>query len=311
MKNDNQNKWGIIFCPKTGQRRPEKLWKKIEKLLEEYQIEYDYLQSENSSSVDRLVKILINNSYKTIIIIGGDSALNDAINSLMTYEHDIRKNIAMGVIPNGLKNDFARFWGFEENNIEQNIKTLIDRRLKTIDIGTLLYENTEGKRCRRYFLNCVTIGLVSSVINIHRQAKVLGGLSLISYLFSSIRMLLHRLEYKMHLHINTDDIKGKLMTICIGNAFGYGFTPNAVPYNGFLDVSIVHHPKPLQLLEGLYLLYSGKILNHKDVLPFRTKKIEIKDSGKAPISVDGRMLKQPKGEINVVVEPNAFNFIIP
>ena len=44
-------------------------------------------------------------------------------------------------------------------------------------------------------------------------------------------------------------------TMCIGNASGYGQTPNAVPYNGMLDVSIVHHPGMTQLFEGFYLFY--------------------------------------------------------
>lgn len=44
------------------------------------------------------------------------------------------------------------------------------------------------------------------------------------------------------------------MTVCIGNALGYGQTPNAVPYNGFFDVSVVYHPGITQLFEGIYLL---------------------------------------------------------
>ena len=45
------------------------------------------------------------------------------------------------------------------------------------------------------------------------------------------------MDYFMSLKINTDSIKQRLMTVCIGNAQGYGQTPNAVPYNGLLDVS--------------------------------------------------------------------------
>ena len=139
----------------------------------------------------------------------------------------------------------------------------------------------------------------------------MGGLKMVSYFFSSLRIIAQRLEYKMHLHINTDEISGKVMTVCIGNATGYGFTPNAVPYNGFLDVSVVHHPKMTQLAEGLYLLFSGKILNHRDVMPFRTQKVTVKTCGKAPIGIDGRLMKQPKGEFTVGIEKEVINFIIP
>ena len=308
---DKQDKWGIIFCPRSGQRRPGKLWRKIEKCLQNEGISYDHVQSETSGSVDRLVKMMINNGYRTIIIAGGDSALNDAVNSLMQVESDVRNEIALGVIPNGLNNDFVHFWEISDKDIEKTIQTLKQRRIKRLDLGYILYNNAEGQRCRRYFNNSLTIGLVTSVINLRRHAKLMGGLKMVSYFFSSLRIIAQRLEYKMHLHINTDEISGKVMTVCIGNATGYGFTPNAVPYNGFLDVSVVHHPKMTQLAEGLYLLFSGKILNHRDVMPFRTQKVTVKTCGKAPIGIDGRLMKQPKGEFTVGIEKEVINFIIP
>ena len=307
----SQGKWGIVFCPKSGQRNPRKLWRKIEKCLHEEAIDYDYVQSEASGSVDRLVKMMINNGYRTIIIVGGDSALNDAVNCLMRVEREERNEIALGVIPNGLKNDFAHFWGIDEKNLESTIKSLKQRRIRKIDLGCIRYHNSDNERCRRYFHNCLTIGLVTSVTNLRRRAQLLGGMRMVSYFFSSLRLIAQRLEYKMHLRINTDEIKGKVMTVCIGNSTGYGFTPNAVPYNGMLDVSVVHHPEITQLLEGFYLLYSGKILNHRNVLPFRTQEVKFFSCGKAPIGIDGRLLKQPKGDFIVGVEHEVVNFIIP
>ena len=44
--------------------------------------------------------MLIRNGYKTIIIMGGDSALNDAVNCLMSEEKQVRESIALGVTPN-------------------------------------------------------------------------------------------------------------------------------------------------------------------------------------------------------------------
>ena len=70
---DNSNKWGIIFCPKSGSFRPQAKWEKVEKCLKEKGIEYDFVQSENSSSVERLVKMMVSNGYKTLVIVGGVS----------------------------------------------------------------------------------------------------------------------------------------------------------------------------------------------------------------------------------------------
>ena len=110
----NEMRWGILYCPKRGMFRSGLSWNRVEKCLKENGIEFDFIQSENTGSVDRLIKMLINNGYKTIVIIGGDSALNDAVNSLMQVDKATRDSVALGVIPNGLMNDFAHFWGLME-----------------------------------------------------------------------------------------------------------------------------------------------------------------------------------------------------
>ena len=124
-------------------------------------------------------------------------------------------------------------------------------------------------------------------------------------------MIFQRLDYRMHLKINTDEINRKVMTVCIGNARGYGQTPNAVPYNGWLDVSVVYHPQMTQLFEGIYLFLRGKFLNHRSVHPYRTRKVEVLRADHAMVGIDGRMMNTPVGEFSVVVEPEVINFLAP
>lgn len=307
----NDDRWGILYCPKHETFNSGKRWEKIERCLKANGIEYDYLQSENSASVERLVKMMINNGYKTIVIVGGDSALNDAVNCLMLTEKRIRDNIALGVIPNGLMNDFAHFWGFRESDYEQTIKWLKQRRVRKIDLGCIRYTNKHGEACRRYFLNCINIGLIAAIMNLRRQTRHYFGSRTLSFIFSFILMIFQRLEYKMHLKINSDTVKRNVMTVCIGNATGYGQTPNAVPYNGLLDVSVVYHPGMTQLIEGFYLFVRGKFLNHRSVHPFRTRKVDVLEAHKALVGIDGRLMKAPVGPFTVSVEQEVIDFLIP
>ena len=246
----NENKWGILYCPKNS-FRPQKRWENIERVLRSEHIDFDYVQSENMGSVERLVKMMINNGYRTLIIVGGDSALNDAVNCLMQTEKEVRDQIALGVIPNGMMNDFAHFWGFQEGETEKSVKWLKEHRVRKIDLGRINYKNKHGEACHRYFLNCVNIGLIATIMNLRRQTRHAVGSRTISYVISFILMIFQRLEYKMHLKINGESINRKVMTVCVGNALGYGQTPNAVPYNGLLDVSVVYHPEMEQLIEGI------------------------------------------------------------
>lgn len=305
------NRWGVLYCPKHNRLGARKRWGKIECCLQEQGVDFDFVQSERQESVARLVNMMINNGYKTIVIVGGDSALNDAVNCLMEADKDTRESIVLGLIPNGIMNDFAHFWGFKENEIEQTVKWLKERRVRRIDLGCIRYVNAKGERCHRYFLNCVNIGLISAIMNLRSQTRRLLGSRTLSFFSSMVLMVFQRLDYKMSLKINSDVINRKVMTVCVGNASGYGQTPNAVPYNGLLDVSVVYHPEMTQLFEGFYLLVTGKFLNHHSVHPYRTNEVRVDEAVKALVSVDGRLMKTPVGTYRITVEQEVINFLIP
>lgn len=304
-------KWGVLYCPRTGIRNKQKRWEKIATVLRERNVDFDMVQSETSDSVERLMTMLINNGYKTIVIVGGDSALNDAVNCLMKVEKQVRDEIALGVIPNGVMNDFARFWGYDEDEIEQTVDWLTQRRIRKVDLGCIRYTNKNNEKCHRYFLNCLNIGMTADIMNLRRQTRRLFGSRTLSFLSSLFVMLFHRMEYKMRLRINSDVIDRKVMTVCIGSGPGYGQTPNAVPYNGMLDVSVVYHPEVVQLIEGLWLLIAGRFLNHRSVHPFRTSEVFVDEARKALVGIDGRLMKTPVGSYRVNVEQEVINFLIP
>lgn len=312
MANNIQNdRWGILYCPKSGVIHPTKRWERVEKALKAHHVDYDFVQSESTGSVERLMKMLINNGYKTIVIVGGDSALNDAVNCLMQTDAVTRGQIALGVIPNGLMNDFSKFWDIRDGDEQRVVGWLKAHRVRRIDLGCIRYKNKHGEACRRYFLNCVNIGLIAGIMNLRRQTRHFFGSRTLSFVVSFLLMIFQRLEYNMHLKINTDVIRRKVMTVCIGNARGYGQTPNAVPYNGLLDVSVVYHPEMTQLFEGFYLFLRGKFLNHKSVHPYRTHQVDVLEAQRAPITVDGRLLNTPRGPFTVTVEQEVINFLIP
>ena len=304
-------RWGILYCPKTGINNNRRRWERLQQALDARGVQYDMVQSENSDSVTRLVTMLIQNGYKTIVIVGGDSALNDAVNCLMKQERRIREEIVLGVVPNGVMNDYARFWQLDEDDDERSIDGLLRRRVRKVDLGCIRYQNQKGERCHRYFLNCVNIGMTADIMNLRRQTRRLFGSRTLSLLSSLFVMLFHRMDYKMRLRINSDVIDRQVMTVCVGNGPGYGQTPSAVPYNGMLDVSVVYNPQVVQLIEGIWLLVAGRFLNHHSVHAFRTTEVVVEEAHKALVGIDGRLMKTPVGEYRIQVEQEVINFLIP
>ena len=303
-----QDRWGILYCPKGHNNKQRE---RIQKALDERQVQYDFVQSESTDSVERLVTMLIHNGYKTIVVVGGDSALNDAVNCLMKEEKQVRDQISLGVIPNGAMNDFARYWDFKEGNLEQTVDWLVKHRVRKIDLGCIRYQNKQGEQCHRYFLNCVNVGLIADVMNLRRQAHSLLGSRTLSFIASLFLMIFHRMEYKVKVKINYDTVERKIMTRCVGSGPGYGQTPSAVPYNGMLDVSLVYHTEIVQVFAGLWLLLTGRFLNHRSVHPYRTREVEVVEAKHALVGVDGRLIGTPVGSYSINVEQEVINFLIP
>ena len=307
-----QDRWGILYCPKKGIRSDRKRWEKVQRALDLRNVQYDFVQSESNGGVGRLVRMLINNGYKTIILVGGDSALNEAVNCLMEVSSEVRESIALGVIPNGVMNDFARYWDFKESEIQQTVDWLVKHRVRKVDLGCVRYKDNQGNDAKRYFLNCVNIGLIADMMNQRSQARSLLGSRTLAFFASIIMMAFHRLDYKMDIRINSEVIRRNVMTVCVGSGPGYGQTPNAVPYNGLVDVSVVYQPQKLmQLFAGLWLLVTGRFLNHRSVHPYRTREVVLNETSKARVGIDGRLFGKLDSPFRIHVDEEVINFLIP
>ena len=304
------NRWGIIYNPKAGSRKTQKKWNEIRSYMESRGVLFDYLQSEGYGSVERLARMLANNGYRTIVIVGGDGAINDAINGIMTSSASDKDQIALGIIPNGIGNDFASYWGLEKDDYKEAVDWIINRRLRKIDVGRVSY-NEGDLRKTRYFINAMYVGLGARFVWISNGTRRFWGMQWLSYLSSMFLLVFERMLHRIDMKINGEHIQDTIMTVCIGSARGYGLTPSAVPYNGWLDVSVVYRPELLQLIKGLWLLVNGRLLNLKVVKPYRTHKVKINRVQNAAISLDGRQLYYDESSLDVRILPEALTLIIP
>lgn len=90
-----------------------------------------------------------------------------------------------------------------------------------------------------------------------------------------------------------------------------GKTPSAVPYNGQLDVTTTAHPKLTQLFYGLQQLFAGRFLKSDKVESWRTKHVNFVVTDKAPIAIDGHKLHYTVKSMDIVLQPEAIEFLIP
>ena len=303
--------WGVIYCPKEGSPRTHKRWNKIRHYLEWQGVAFDYVQSEGAGSVERLASMMTRAGYGTIIIVGGDAALNHALCGIMSSESPTGRHPAIGVIPNGFGNDFAKYWGFSVDDYKSTINSLLHRRTRKVDVGTVNIQRIDQGNEQLFFLNCLNLGIASSITNLKRKTSSLLGLKTLSYFISALLLLFQRTNFKFSFSMSGENIDSQAMSICIGSAHGYGQTPSAVPYNSMLDITLVSKPPLLHIFHGLWLLFTGRFLSHRGVRVWRTQHLKFTGSSRALLSIDGRVYHHQVETLDIHILPEEIDFLIP
>ena len=192
------NCWMVIYNPRAGSRKVKKRWKAIREYMDSKQIQYDYVQSEGFGSVERLARTAANNGYRTIVVVGGDGALNDALNGIMNSNVENKTDVTLGIIPNGIGNDFAKYWGLDKDDYQRSVYTLVRRRVRKVDLGKVCCFDGE-KHVSRYFINAMYLGLGARIVRITNETRRFWGIPLLSYIASLFLMAFERKLHRMHL----------------------------------------------------------------------------------------------------------------
>ncbi len=304
--------WGVIYCPKDGKPgKTGRRWRKIRECLDSRGVSYDYVQSDGAEGAERLAAMMTRNGYLTIVVVGGDSALNRALCGVMSSQSPTGRHPALGVIPNGYGNDFARFWGIPADDHRAAVDTLIRNIRRKVDVGVAALTFDDGTEERRHFLNCLNLGAASSVTNLRRKTRRLFALRPTAYLLSTLLLLFQRMSFRFAFALDGETVGKAGMNLCIGSSRGYGLTPSAVPYNGTLDVTLVSKPQARQLFHGLWLLYTGRFLSHRGVSVWRTRHITVTSTANAPLSLDGRPVTRKTAKADITILPDELEFVVP
>lgn len=305
-------KWGVIYSSHAGFPGRNRFWHEVLHYLDEKHVDYVPVRVVGYNAVENAVPELAGKGCRCIVVVGGDSALNCAVKGLVGLPGEVRETISLGIIPHGIGNDFAHFWCPNDlDNHKAVIDALLQYRIRKIDVGFCEYRAKDGDPECRPFINCVNVGLTAQVINIYHRAQRFWGVRLIAFCWSAFLLLFQRRAFHLKMHVNDTDVDAKVMTLCIGNSKGYGQTPSAVPYNGWLDVSIVNPSDFNQMVKGLWLLTCGRFLNHENVYPFRSRRITVYDAGKSNIALDGYVLHNATCPLTLTVKQEMLNFMIP
>jgi YegS/Rv2252/BmrU family lipid kinase len=262
------NSFFIVVNPSSGNTNFKKSWKTITHFLKLKNINFSYSFTEYRKHEVILVDKAIEQGYRNIISVGGDGTLHHVVNGIMKQRYIKTSKIKLGVIPLGTGNDWIKTYNIP-NSIKKSIDIIVKNNTILQDIGCIKLSN--GKK--EYFNNLAGTGYDGYVVKNLNNLKKIGSLA---FIVSGLYSLFSYKKTKYSISFNNKTINEKCLMILFGickySGGGLRVTKDPNPKDGLLDITIVKNISFLDLLFNVPKLYNGKIVHHKKVSNFKTKK---------------------------------------
>jgi diacylglycerol kinase (ATP) len=249
--------------------------------------------------------------YTQFIVIGGDGTLNEVINGIFSSDCASPEKIVIAAIPSGTGNDWIRQWNITgKTNLTDYFQS--GKRMP-VDVGSIT-EKAATEKKEHYFLNAVGFGFDGDVV--YRTDLLRRLIGAHSWCYSiAVLFSIFMLRYQqLSLETEKEQIKGDVLTICIGNGryTGGGLmqTPTANPCDKMFDIMLVQRIRLSSIPSLLSALLKQKIDLHPLVKIIRSHTVSINASQSIRCETDGVLLNIGF-PVEIKVLPHKIQFLIP
>lgn len=275
--------------------------KQIEDVYKKYGIKDEIIVQETRyrGHLEEIVKAFLASSYqdKVIITLGGDGTINEVVN--LCLGHDV----AVGLIPTGTGNDFAKNFDYKDFKIEDTF----DISIRPIDLIRV-----NGKYC----VNVTSLGFDTEVLQTAydylAKDKSLGKRAYLKAVSDRVKNLTYQdLSINLTLEDSTKiELKDEFLVsaICNGGYYGSGFNPapDAKIDDGIINfVTAKQFPK-WQLLPLILKYKKGKHQSSKYLDEYLVKSGQIKSDYNFLANIDGEIFST--NSLNFEVVAKAINW---
>ena len=244
----------------------------------------------------------VGSGARCVVAVGGDGTVHEVANGLLQGGGGERA--ALGVVPIGSGNDFAKLVGLARHSPAHAVRRLVTARTVPFDVGRVLDE---------YFVNSAGVGFGAEVVRVRNAMPGLSGF--LSYLVPVIRAFARFRPSRLEVRASRFGETGYMMMveICNGTTAGgsYRFAPAALPGDGWLDVCVVRRVSLPRFLVAVPRVMRGTHATMREVTVFQTRSVTLRSlEGPLVLHLDGELRQPGARECTVRVEPARLNVLV-
>ena len=260
----------------------------------------DVVRTERPGHGQELATEAVREGAKYVVAVGGDGTVHEVANGLLCADTDA----ALGVVPIGSGNDFAKLVGLYGHDPVRAVARLVTARMRRFDAGRVFDE---------WFVNSVGFGFGPAVVKTRNAMHNLRGF--LSYLVPVVKTFFTFEPPVFDVAAPGFRERGYMMMVevCNGTTAGgsYRFAPDADPADGKLDVCVIRRVSLPRFLLAIPRVMRGTHLTMREVALIKTAKLVIR-SPEQPLvlHVDGELREPGVNECTVELERGRLNVLV-
>jgi len=291
----------LLVNPSAGKGRALEILPDVAGSLRESGANLEILLSRDFAEAKSMAHQAIADGVDVLAVMGGDGMMHLGVNTSAVAHAQGRSRTTLGLIPAGTGNDLCRGIGLPPKDAVAAAEVIAAGHSRSIDLA----------RVAETYVGAVLATGFDALVN--RRANQLpwprGSTRYALAVMAELRVF-SPLHYRLTLDGQIRELAA--MLVAIGNTSSYGggmlICPQADPYDGLLDVTIIHPVGRMKLLRLLPEMYSGNFVRDACVEQLRVREATVEGPGLVGFG-DGEMLGA--APLQVCSVPHALPVFVP
>ena len=267
----------FIVNPISGTKAKNRVGKLIRELLDLQQFAPTVVVTEYAGHATQLAQQFAMQEYYAVVAVGGDGTVNEVASGL------IGTNTALGIVPNGSGNGFAR---------HLDISTRMNRAIEMLNSSEVIHVDYGMVNDKPFFSTC---GVGFDAVVAEKFSESERGLK--GYVQTIFKDLFKYKPESYQLKGQDIDMTTTAFLVNFANASQWGYdayiAPKASVQDGWLDVAVVSE-FPMVAAAGLALSLFTKNIDEKlHMNTLRTKELTLTRESEGVAHIDGTPITMP------------------
>ena len=291
----------LVVNPSSGKGRALELLPAVAGCLTDGGLELSIQLSRDFDEARMMTERAVADGVDILAVLGGDGMMHLGVNVVAAAHRAGDNRTTLGVIPAGTGNDLCRGIGLDPTDALAAARVIAAGHSRAVDLSQV------GDR----FVGTVLATGFDALVNRRANAMVWPRGSS-RYTLATLAELRVFSPLVYRLTLDGEVRQHRAMLVAVGNTGYYGggmrICPKADPFDGWLDVTIIHPVGRATLLRLLPEMFSGRFARDRCVEQLRVREVTVEGPGLVGFG-DGEMIGA--APFTACLAPGALPIFVP